>query len=76
MKVSDVVLVEEGNKKRGRWKTGVVEQLIIGQDKEVRGATVRLMTKGKPVALIRSVRKLYLLEINCNVEESLSEVEV
>ena len=74
VKVGDVVLVEEDNKKRGQWKMGVVEQLIVGQDKEVRGATVRLITKGKPVSLNRSVRKLYPLKISSNAEGNVSEV--
>ncbi len=74
-KVGDVVLVEEDNKKRGQWKTGVIKEVIVGQDKEVRGATVRLIGKGKPITLNRSVRKLYPLEINCNVERDVDRVE-
>ena len=57
MKVGDVVLAEEDNKRRGQWKTGIVEQLIVGQDNEARGATVRLITKGKPLALIKQSSK-------------------
>ena len=29
-KVGDVVLVEEDNKKRGQWKTGVIKEVIVG----------------------------------------------
>ncbi len=70
-KVGDV----DDNKKRGQWKTGVIKEVVVGQDKEVRGVTVRLIGKGKPITLNRSVRKLYPLEINCNVEKDVDRVE-
>ena len=69
------MLVDEDNKKRGQWKMGVVEQLIVGQDKEVRRAVVRLITKGKPVTLNKSVRKLYPLEISSSAEGDASEIQ-
>ena len=34
-KVGDVVTVHEEGKKRGNWKVGVIESLIVGKDKEV-----------------------------------------
>ena len=47
--------------KRGNWKVAIVEELIVGRDKEVRGAKVKVAGKGKPVYLKRSIQKLYPL---------------
>ena len=38
----------------------VVESLIVGKDKEVRGENVRVITTGKAVHLSRPVQKLFL----------------
>ncbi len=43
------------------WKLAKVEELIIGKDKEARGAKVRVAGKGRPVYLKRPVQKLYPL---------------
>ena len=41
--------------KRGNWKVAIVEELIVGRDKEVRGAKVKVAGKGKPVYLKRPI---------------------
>ena len=41
---------------------GVVEGLICGRDKEVRGAHVRVITKGRDVHITRPVQKLHPIE--------------
>ena len=61
--IGDVVIVFEENVKRGLWKIGKVEEVIWGRDGVVRGAKVKVMTKGKPVLLNRPVQKLYPLEV-------------
>ena len=61
--IGDVVIVFEENVKRGLWKIGKVEEVIRGRDGVVRGAKVKVMTKGKPVLLNRPVQKLYPLEV-------------
>eukprot|EP00794_Sanderia_malayensis_P019296 gene19296-biopygen16176 len=58
----DVVLIEEDNAKRGKWKVGVIEDLIKGKDGVTTGAKVRKVNKGKYEVLSRPVQKLYLLE--------------
>ena len=68
VQVGDVVVVYEEDKKRGEWKLGVVESLVTGKDGIVRGAQVRVITKGKPVHLSRPVQKLYPLEIRSKGE--------
>ena len=65
----DVVIVYEENVKRGFWKIGKVEEVIRGRDCVVRGAKVRVITKGKPVVINKPVQKLYPLEVKalmCN----------
>ena len=47
--VGEIVLVFGENMKRGLWKMGKVEELIAGKDGVVRGAKVRVISKGKPV---------------------------
>ena len=60
--VGEAVVVYEDDKKPGEWKMGAVEGLVMGRDGIVRGATVRVVTKGKAVRLSRPVQKLYPLE--------------
>lgn len=62
-KEGDVVVVREDGVKRGLWKMGVVEGLICGRDKEVRGAHVRVITKGRDDHITRPVQKLYPIEV-------------
>ena len=52
----DVVTVFGEGEKRCKWKLAVVEELIVGKDKEVRGAKVRVVGKGKPFCLNRPIR--------------------
>ena len=64
----DVVLVgDESNLKRDKWKMGVVERMIVGRDGRCRGGVVRVAeVRGKKVKvtrLNRPVQKLYQLEI-------------
>ena len=68
-KVGDVVTVYEEGVKRNGWKMAVVESLIVGKDKEVRGANVRVITKGKAVQLSRPVQKLFPIEIRTETSE-------
>lgn len=67
--IGDVVLVHEDNAKRSNWKMGKVVEKIIGKDGVVRGAKVRLMTKGKPIIVNRAVQKLYPLEVSSTLKE-------
>ena len=68
--IGDVVIVFEENVKRGLWKIGKVEEVIRGRDGVVRGAKVKVMTKGKPVLLNRPVQKLYPLEVRTETLKS------
>ena len=61
--VWDGVTVNDENVKRGFWKIGKVEEVIKGRDSVVRGAKVRVITKGKPVVINRPIQKLHPLEM-------------
>lgn len=68
----EVVLVHEDNVKRSNWKMGKILELIAGKDGEVRGAKLKLITKGKPTLVNRAVQKLYPLEV-CSVSREFDE---
>ena len=64
----DVVIIQEDNTKRGTWKTGIVEETIIGKDGQVRGAKVRRNGRGKFEILTRPLQRLFPLEISARDE--------
>ena len=64
MSIGDVVLVQKDNTKRSNWKMGKMVEQIVGKDGVVRGAKLRLITKGKPIIVNRAVQKLYSLEVS------------
>lgn len=66
----DVVLVKEDNIKRNQWKMGLIENLIRGKDGIVRGATVRVCSKGKKEVLNRPLQKLFPLELRMERKEN------
>ena len=56
-----VILFEDGAK-RNSWKMAVIEELVHRRDK-VRGANVRVVTKGKTLCLSRPLQKLHPIEV-------------
>ena len=61
--VGDIVTVKGENLPRGHWMVGKIEKLIESKDKQVRGAVVKVCTKGKrPMTIRRPVQHLYPLE--------------
>lgn len=44
IKVGDVVLLEDPDKRRGFWRLACVEKLLAGKDDKVRGAEIRVST--------------------------------
>ena len=67
VRIGEVVLVHEDNVKRSQWKMAKVLEHITGRDGEVRGAKLKLISKGKAVYMNRAVQKLFPLEV-CSVE--------
>ena len=52
VKIGDIVVVHDSEKKRGFWKLGVVERVITGKDEKSRGAEVRVHKKGYQSTLL------------------------
>ena len=52
----------------GQGKTGIVQKLVTGEDRVVRGAQVKVITKGKATQISRPVQHLYPLEIKCKTD--------
>lgn len=74
VEVGDVVVVYEEDRKRCEWKMGVVQSLVTGKDSVIRGAKVRVITKGKPIVLSRPVQKLYPIEVRSKGEGTRTRV--
>ena len=81
----DVVVVKDDASKRLFWKLGVVQDLITGDDQQVRAAVIKASDpKGHTSLLRRSVRHLYPIEVRdenieyvpTTEEESLSVSQV
>ena len=64
LKLGDIVIIHDENKRRAFWNLGKVEQLIICKDHAVRGAVVRKITSkhGRPTMPRRPLQRLYSLE--------------
>ncbi|KXJ29703.1 hypothetical protein AC249_AIPGENE20860 [Exaiptasia diaphana] len=70
--VGDVVVIHDDSRSRSKWKTGVVEQLTVGDVEEVRGVKVRTMTNtGKMSRLRRLVQKIYPLKVTSSREKEI-----
>ena len=63
VRVGDVVTVHEENKNCGAWKMAVVESLIKGRYEVLRGANIRVTTKGIPMHISTPIQRLYHIEV-------------
>jgi len=65
----DIMLLRDDSKPRGFWSLVRIENLIRGADGLVRGATIRVPSRGKKTTTLRRpVTHLYPLEIDCSQE--------
>ena len=65
VKVGDIVLINEDNLPRSRWRMGKVEELFKGRDGYVRGCKLRVYCARKKVAhLNRPINKLCFFEVS------------
>lgn len=60
--VGEVVMITSEDKNRGKWKVGIITEIIKGYDGVVRGAKLSTGTSH----LERAVQQLYLLELPCD----------
>ena len=63
LQVGDVVLINDDQLKRNLWKQGVVEELIISNDKKVRGAILKTCINGHVSFIKRPLQRLVPLEV-------------
>ena len=68
----DVVIIKDEERNRNKWKLGIVEDLITGRDGIVRAAKLRA---GKTI-LERAVQQLYPLELSCDRETVVTQVQL
>ena len=61
--VGDIVIVHDDKHPRGLWKLGRIEKLLPGADGNVRGAFIRVRSKGRSSILKRPLQRLYPLEV-------------
>ena len=67
--VGEVVIIREEGLPCGLWKLGRIKNLIVGEDGETRGATVRVTGKDRCLtSLNRPLRLLYPLEVGHPVD--------
>ena len=77
-----VVYVHEEHQPRVHWKMGKIESVMEGRDGKIRGATVKVITRGKPTYLNRPLTRLYPLEVSevkpfsSNNTDNFQEVEI
>ena len=82
IKEGAVVYVHEEHQPRGHWKMGKVESVMKGRDGKIRGATVKVITRGKPTFLNHLLTRLYPLEVSevkpfaSNNTDNFQEVEI
>ena len=74
-KLGDVVLIQEDNVRRNQWKMGVIGDLIQGRDGQIRGARVRIISKGKPDFIDRPLQKLFPLEVCDDTDRNMDRGE-
>ena len=67
IKIGDVVLIEDEDLPRQRWRLGKVEELITSTDGFVRGAKLRVHNEKRKISYInRPVNKLCFFEVSSN----------
>ena len=73
--VGNVVLIHDDTLPRGFWKVGVIEELLPGRDGLVRGATLRVVSKGRTSRMRRPLQRLYPLEVESSNSSKEQEAE-
>ena len=59
LKLNDMVLIKDNELlPRNQWRKGVVHELVIGSDNQVRGAVLRVMSNGRANYIKRDVKRL------------------
>ena len=64
--LNDMVLIKDDDiTSRNKWRKGIIDKLIKGSDRKVRGATLRVCTKDGKINLIKpDIKRLIPLELH------------
>ena len=68
--IGNVMLIKGDEKNRSKWKLGIVIDLVVGKDENVRGAILKTVNGN----LERAVQHLYPMELNCEVTPKRNEL--
>lgn len=69
--VGDVVVVHSADQPRAFWKLGQIKEVLPGRDGEIRGAVVRVASKGRQASTLhRPVSLLYPIEMSLRSQDS------
>ena len=64
LKLNNMVLIKDNELlPRNQWRKGVVHELVVGSDNQVRGAVLRVMSNGKSNYIKRDVKRLIPFEL-------------
>ena len=66
----EMVIIHDENRPRSFWKLGRVTDVIKGDDGQIRGAIIDVVTNGKPQTLRRPITRLYPLEVMSEIKRS------
>jgi len=68
LQINDIVLIkDDDNLPRNRWKKGLITELVKGNDKHIRGAVIKLCKNGKISYIKRDIKRLIPMELGNEV---------
>ena len=74
-KEGDIVTIHQDKMSRGFWRLGKVETLIQSKDKNIRGATVKVVSaNGKLTIVNRPLSKLYPVEVRGRCPKAVTDI--
>ena len=77
IKEGDIVTIHQDKMPRGFWRLGKVETIIQGEDKNVRGATVKVVSpNGKSIVINRPLSKLYPVEVRDRCPKVVTDINL
>ena len=77
IKEGDIVTIHQDKMPRGFWRLGKVETIIQGKDKNVRGATVKVVSPDEKMTVInRLLSKLYPVEVTDRCPKVVTDINL
>ena len=77
IKEGDIVTIHQDKMPRGFWRLGKVQTIIQGKDKNIRGATIKLVSpNGKLTVINRPLSKLYPVEVRDSCPKVVTDINL